>query len=128
EGESGSARNSSRPRETFTAPAILPLFSTFSASRTSTIRVLPCATMSRGLRWRDPRHCRIGGIHHLLQVCRHVSSSYASDRHRVPVADRTAQNLARRSWRDRTARSLLNHFDPKRTLTAIAPAPSGLQV
>src|SRR5262249_39712494 len=47
EGESGSARNSSRPRETFTAPAILPLFSTSSASRTSTIRVLPCATMSR---------------------------------------------------------------------------------
>src|SRR6516162_9310610 len=47
EGESGSARNSSRPRDTFTAPAILPLFSTSGASRTSTIRVLPCATMSR---------------------------------------------------------------------------------
>src|SRR5262249_37891436 len=47
EGESGSARNSSRPRETFTAPATLPLFSTSCASRTSTIRVLPCATMSR---------------------------------------------------------------------------------
>src|SRR5215468_397821 len=30
------------------------------------------------LRWRDPRHCRIGGIHHLFQVCRHVCSSYAS--------------------------------------------------
>src|SRR3974377_1872673 len=47
EGESGSAKNSSRPRETFTAPAILPLFSTSRASRTSTIRALPCAIMSR---------------------------------------------------------------------------------
>src|SRR6516164_1947424 len=46
-GDSGSARNSSMPRETFTAPATLPLFSTSGASRTSTTRVLPLAIISR---------------------------------------------------------------------------------
>src|SRR5260221_9275619 len=35
------------PRETFTAPATLPLFSTSGASRTSTTRVLPLAIISR---------------------------------------------------------------------------------
>src|ERR1700736_521911 len=47
EGDSGSARNSSIPRETFTAPATLPLFSTSGASRTSTTSVLPSAIISR---------------------------------------------------------------------------------
>src|SRR6266436_214457 len=46
-GDSGSARNSSMPRETFTAPATLPLFSTSGASRTSTTSVLPLAIISR---------------------------------------------------------------------------------
>ena len=40
-GRFGSARNSSMPRETCTAPATLPLFSTSGASRTSTTSVLP---------------------------------------------------------------------------------------
>src|SRR5215813_7871837 len=35
------------PRETFTAPATLPLFSTSGASRTSTTNVLPLAIISR---------------------------------------------------------------------------------
>src|SRR5258708_25903685 len=35
------------PRETFTAPATLPLFPTAGASRTSTTRVLPLAIISR---------------------------------------------------------------------------------
>src|SRR6267142_1874317 len=35
------------PRETCTAPATLPLFSTSGASRTSTTRVLPLAIISR---------------------------------------------------------------------------------
>src|SRR5262245_20563038 len=35
------------PRETFTAPATLPLLSTSGASRTSTTRVLPLAIISR---------------------------------------------------------------------------------
>src|SRR5260370_26854471 len=47
EGDSGSARNSSMPRETFTAPATLPVFSTSGASRTSTTSVLPLAIISR---------------------------------------------------------------------------------
>jgi hypothetical protein len=46
EGESGSARNSKKLRETFTASATLPLFSTSGASRTSTTSVLPCAIIS----------------------------------------------------------------------------------
>src|SRR5262249_32403275 len=46
-GDSGSARNSSMPRETCTAPATLPLCCTSGASRTSTTRVLPLAIMSR---------------------------------------------------------------------------------
>src|SRR5262249_25415553 len=46
-GDSGSARNSSMPRETFTAPATLPLSCTSGESRTSTTSVLPLAIISR---------------------------------------------------------------------------------
>src|SRR5262249_7866140 len=46
-GDSGSARNSSMPRETFTAPATLPLCCTSGASRTSTTSVLPLVIISR---------------------------------------------------------------------------------
>src|SRR6516165_136892 len=47
EGKSGSARNSKKLRETFTAPATLPVCSTSGGSRTSTTSVLPCAIISR---------------------------------------------------------------------------------
>ena len=54
-GVSASARNSSMPRDTCTAPAILPVFSTSGASRTSTTSVFPftiisfaCAGVIRG--------------------------------------------------------------------------------
>src|ERR1700733_15547201 len=46
EGNSGSARNSSKPRETWTAPATLPLAATSVPSRTSTTSVLPLAIIS----------------------------------------------------------------------------------
>src|SRR6476659_8108926 len=46
-GDSGSARNSSMPRETATAPATLPLCCTSGGSRTSTTSVLPLAIISR---------------------------------------------------------------------------------
>src|SRR5580693_3926764 len=46
-GESGSARNSSRPRETWTAPAALPLACTSVPSRMSRSSVLPLAIFSR---------------------------------------------------------------------------------
>src|SRR6516164_7836089 len=46
-GDSGSARNSNMPRETFRAPATLPLLSTSGASRTSTTSALPFAIISR---------------------------------------------------------------------------------
>src|SRR5262249_16610015 len=45
-GVSGSARNSSMPRDTCTAPVTLPLFSTSGASRTSTTSVLPLLIIS----------------------------------------------------------------------------------
>src|SRR5262249_6857368 len=44
---SGSARNSSMPRETCTAPATLPLRSTSGVSRTSTTSALPLAIVPR---------------------------------------------------------------------------------
>ena len=43
----GIGRNSSIPRDTCTAPATLPLFSTSGASRTSTTSVLPLLIISR---------------------------------------------------------------------------------
>src|ERR1700722_11111636 len=46
DGNSGSARNSSMPRETWTAPATLPLAATSVPSRTSTTSVLPLAIIS----------------------------------------------------------------------------------
>src|SRR6202049_2288037 len=46
DGNSGSARNSSKPRETCTAPATLPLTATSVPSRTSTTSVLPLAIIS----------------------------------------------------------------------------------
>src|SRR6185437_12725867 len=45
-GDSGSARNSSMPRDTCSAPATLPVFSTSGASRTSTTSA-PCAISAR---------------------------------------------------------------------------------
>src|SRR3984957_12547916 len=46
DGNSGSARNSNMPRETWTAPATLPLAATSVPSRTSTMSVLPLAIIS----------------------------------------------------------------------------------
>src|SRR5262249_271141 len=59
------------PRETFRAPATLPLFSTSGASRTSTTSVLPFPIISRPC----ADVIRVRSFHHLLDTRSHGSNS-----------------------------------------------------
>src|ERR1700687_727670 len=71
-GNSGSARNSSMPRETCTAPATLPLFSTSGASRTSDHQRVALRDHLARLSRRYLRHRGVGCLHQLLDACGHL--------------------------------------------------------
>ena len=57
---------------------------TSRASRTSTIRVLPCAIMSRASAGVIRGTAAFGCVHHLFQVCRHVRSLENSGKSLAP--------------------------------------------